>query len=801
MSSWFRRHTIVGLTMCLWFFASNSAVAQLRIVSYNTATASPGSGSVTARTGIDTVLEAIGAESTNGIAKPIDVLLLQEQFSMATSAQSFVDVLNDIYDPINRTMYARSVVNGGASADSIPAPNTGAGGRPGLVYNTQTVDLLGELAFGGVGGSSQARQTLRYQLRPVGYDASSDFYVYNNHYKAGTSSSDQSRRLIEATAVRNNADALGEGTNIIYAGDFNIQRSTEGMYTELLSAGNGQAFDPINTPGTWHNSSSLQFTHTQSPASSSQFSGQSTGGVDDRFDFQLATAEVLDGEGLSYISGSYHAFGNNASHGCCNNPITAGNGAASNVLTALTTASDHLPVVADYRVPAILSAQLDSIPLTVPLGASVNVDVFVENVANVISALGADELDYSVSVSGDLLGSASGIDLALGGFNSHPISLDTSTAGSRSGVITVSSDSQGALNTLVNLPVSFTVGGSGSGPVFGVIARDDFDTTLNRTAFVQSPVAGALTSPADGFQPFQVGISPTIPFALVDDSVSVFPADQQGIVDASPDSPGFKSDAWFGVTNLEGPDNPSGIATATWSFDISGASGIEVSIDMAAMGAFDASDSFVWTYSIDGNAAQDLFTSSIDDAGSATYELASGTLINLDDPLLMTDAQGGVTQLSNDFQSLTSLITGSGDTLTLELIAMTDGNASATFNSEAYAFDNIVIEGFTGADADFDQDGDVDGADFLAWQRGLDGGASLAEGDANGDMIVDEQDLAAWQTQYGVASLAQQQASTAVPEPGTAMLVFLLVPLALFSCRLSRIAIAQQQTCSVASRG
>ena len=52
--------------------------------------------------------------------------------------------------------------------------------------------------------------------------------------------------------------------------------------------------------------------------------------------------------------------------------------------------------------------------------------------------------------------------------------------------------------------------------------------------------------------------------------------------------------------------------------------------------------------------------------------------------------------------------------------------------------------------ADFDSDGDVDGADFLAWQRGsgiLD--AALIDGDSDGDNDVDASDLAAWQVSFG----------------------------------------------------
>jgi len=55
------------------------------------------------------------------------------------------------------------------------------------------------------------------------------------------------------------------------------------------------------------------------------------------------------------------------------------------------------------------------------------------------------------------------------------------------------------------------------------------------------------------------------------------------------------------------------------------------------------------------------------------------------------------------------------------------------------------------ANADFNGDLDVDGADFLAWQRGFGttSGATLEEGDANVDGAVDEVDLLVWQGQFG----------------------------------------------------
>jgi len=61
-------------------------------------------------------------------------------------------------------------------------------------------------------------------------------------------------------------------------------------------------------------------------------------------------------------------------------------------------------------------------------------------------------------------------------------------------------------------------------------------------------------------------------------------------------------------------------------------------------------------------------------------------------------------------------------------------------------------------DGDFDMDGDVDGSDFLAWQRGFPG-------------TFDASDLADWQTNYPLASPVASV--TAVPEPGSLALALL----------------------------
>jgi hypothetical protein len=65
---------------------------------------------------------------------------------------------------------------------------------------------------------------------------------------------------------------------------------------------------------------------------------------------------------------------------------------------------------------------------------------------------------------------------------------------------------------------------------------------------------------------------------------------------------------------------------------------------------------------------------------------------------------------------------------------------------------DVFINTLAGQAGDFDFDGDVDGRDFLVWQRNADVG-----------------DLASWQANYGVGSLTAT--SVAVPEPNALILI------------------------------
>src|SRR5262245_11929672 len=102
--------------------------AQLRIVDYNTS-GGPGSG-------MEIVLKSIGEENRNGIAKPLDILLLQEQSRSAglPNAQAFVSLLNNVYSGQGFTYARGNLIGAGDSTQAI-------------IYRTDTVELLDEAAI------------------------------------------------------------------------------------------------------------------------------------------------------------------------------------------------------------------------------------------------------------------------------------------------------------------------------------------------------------------------------------------------------------------------------------------------------------------------------------------------------------------------------------------------------------------------------------------------------------------------------------------------------------------------------
>jgi hypothetical protein len=95
------------------------------------------------------------------------------------------------------------------------------------------------------------------------------------------------------------------------------------------------------------------------------------------------------------------------------------------------------------------------------------------------------------------------------------------------------------------------------------------------------------------------------------------------------------------------------------------------------------------------------------------------------------------------------------------------GDDGATFKDFS-----VVVGGGPIDDADFNDDGSVDGQDFLIWQRGLGVGSNNETGDANGSGTVDAADLAIWKSRFGGAATAT---AFSIPEPSMATLLATLL--------------------------
>jgi predicted extracellular nuclease len=209
---------------------------------------------------------------------------------------------------------------------------------------------------------------------------------------------------------------------------------------------------------------------------------------------------------------------------------------------------------------------------------------------------------------------------------------------------------------------------------------DDFDGGADPRLISSSflPVNGTPHFPGSIFDVF----GPTtrsVNTDFADDSAGTFPADVFGIV------PSGKLDVFFGVEDLLNPNHGGG-GSATWTFDISGLSGLQVEIDFSAMGDFESGDnSHSFTFRIDGVPAGQLSINS-NDAAVGSYTMEGGAIVSLADPLELSDDLG-TRMIKNDFSTRSqTALTGTGSVLEISYVAgVNDGG------SEPFAFDNLTL--------------------------------------------------------------------------------------------------------------
>jgi T5SS/PEP-CTERM-associated repeat protein len=156
-----------------------------------------------------------------------------------------------------------------------------------------------------------------------------------------------------------------------------------------------------------------------------------------------------------------------------------------------------------------------------------------------------------------------------------------------------------------------------------------------------------------------------------------------------------------------------------------------------------------------GNASVLNFQLSAGDAFDELFPIEASDLVNLNGELSVTLAAGYEPQLGDVIPLLISAQTLSGDFSQENFPGLPAGLAWETLRT----VNSLSLEVVSSGSGDFDGDGDVDGRDFLAWQRNPSIG-----------------DLANWQDSYALNDLAATVAVPESPSMGLLVLAGILLP-------------------------
>ena len=200
------------------------------------------------------------------------------------------------------------------------------------------------------------RKINAYKMRFRGVGENAYITFISAHLKASEGSDSENRRAISTENVMSYVTNHGED-NYIMLGDFNVYKSDEEAYQNLINPSNSiyKFNDPVNQSGIWHDHSSFSNYHTQS---THYYSGcASSGGLDDRFDFILVSDYIKNNTNhFKYKDNSYTTVGQDGNHyGDAVNYGTNSSGIPNSVIENLFNMSDHLPVTIELEIDQVLS--------------------------------------------------------------------------------------------------------------------------------------------------------------------------------------------------------------------------------------------------------------------------------------------------------------------------------------------------------------------------------------------------------------------------------------------------------------
>jgi hypothetical protein len=163
------------------------------------------------------------------------------------------------------------------------------------------------------------------------------------------------------------------------------------------------------------------------------------------------------------------------------------------------------------------------------------------------------------------------------------------------------------------------------------------------------------------------------------------------------------------------------------------------------------------------NASTDYINWTINADAAGQYDLKFRYAPQSGERPLQIQVNGQVVDASLDFPATGAWTTWSDVTIPSQLLQAGTNTVRATAIGSSGP--NVDYLQLVKNDADFNDDGVVDGADFLTWQRGLGVADTHRQGDANGSGTVDAADFAVWRAKFGAPGGSGLAAGAAVPEP------------------------------------
>lgn len=209
-----------------------------------------------------------------------------------------------------------------------------------VLYNQRVLRLLGTKRI-----PTELRDIFETTLEHLDSQGVPDdtLVVYGVHLKASSSTSDEQQRTREVTAL---TSRMTTSRNVIVAGDYNVYRPDEPALQALIGPSAIRRFiDPLGS--NWRrNDASCASYYTQCTRATtiSGCGGGVDGGIDDRFDFILPSAELAP----RVLTSTYTAFGNDGAirfNRSINDPPNQK--VSTEIAAALLCASDHLPIYVD----------------------------------------------------------------------------------------------------------------------------------------------------------------------------------------------------------------------------------------------------------------------------------------------------------------------------------------------------------------------------------------------------------------------------------------------------------------------